>query len=409
MPTSSPPSNPPFPPNSVTNILLSQQEYSPTVRYYFKSLLRGFHKRREIPAGGPGMSQAVLTYEYIYGSDDDPSTREPVGAICPVTEAASLAAVERRERTVEILLRSSLLRIEPRPSGLHNTWPRLAGRRARAIFRDLMRRALYQCDAIQDFEAQAVMEVAVPVSAYLYTPTADEQSRHIPRWKRPRVIFGPEREEVVIDGSTVEEQRYLYRVIVPNRARVLQVAYMRSLSTDDLMGLFMLAWVALVSWRESRRGPFAQLQMHNHPVEDQPVEDEPIENVLDGQMPLESQFQLVAFHETILSRGSCFLFCDVRRYGERATHHRQMLDDTEAVHGEINANPHLEQLLHVTLEEELCARLGVSRAELTQAVEAEVAEKIGVEGAFAVHPDTQENGLDPGYWPAPEWPSPEAP
>lgn len=353
------------------------------------------------------MSKAVLAYEYIYGTPGDPSTREAVGTVCPVTETASLAAVERRERMVEILLRSAFLRLNPRPCGMHYTWPRLSGRRAPGIFRDMMRRALYQCDAIQDFEAQAVIDLGVPVSAYLYVRPAYEQSYKTAEQKPSlrEVVIGPEKEQEeqeqeqeqeVIDPSTVEGQYHLHKVVVPNRARVLQARYMRSLSTDDLMGVFMLLLVATVSWEEART--IVRAQWEEEPVTG---EGDPVT----VHQNLQRESQLVALQESILRRGTCFLYCDVRGYGERAKHRRQMMDEAVDLYdGLLNAAHHLEPLLIGSLFDELAGRLGTPQEKLIDAVEDEVAQKLGVKGAFETHPFNQHRGIDPGYWPSPDDP-----
>lgn len=348
----------------------------PVLYRYHKSILKNLHKNREIPTGSRGTSTAVLAHRYIYGEAGDPSTRDAVCVVLPIEDVSSLAEVEQRERRVEILLKAPFLRVQPGPSGRNYTWPRLSGE-PRETFRRMMRRALHQCDAIQDFEAQAATDLGIPVSAYLYrrpvpcpaTAESDSGSSSdfgadscgAPRQEAP--------EHPGMDGTTIEGQRRLHQVVVPDRARRLQIEYIKALPTPELMAIFMLIHVATTSWVESR------IVMQN---------DAP---------------RRLSLQENILRRGSCFLYCDVRGYGEMAKHRREMLDEcTEMLDSIADESNSLLPPLFKVLLDELRARLGVPTEDVEAAVLGRVEKLLcSDEPVFATPPRTQEHGVDPLY------------
>lgn len=161
------------------------------------------------------------------------------------------------------------------------------------------------------------------------------------------------------------------------RTRRLQVAFIEKLPGEDLISLYTLCRIAAESW---------------HGVNMMPA------HVFGNPMSSVFEKELV-FKETLLRFGSWFLFGEVRGYGPRSYHRRQLLDEThkEAINPSYSS-PHSppiqkESALVATMNHELHMRFKVRVRDLDSKVLPMVEEVIGAtKPAFKDPPSQRGHG-----------------
>jgi hypothetical protein len=286
-----------------------------------------------------------------------------MGMVVSTTDWRSLVEVEDREREIRILLSAPYLRINPGPSGKAYTWPRLDATSKHGLDR-LLKRALYRCDALRDLEAQAVVNVGLPVSAYSFRP-------------QKRKLGARGRDMVIEQSGTAAKQRRLRQVTIPNEARSLQIQYLKDLPDVDIFAIFALTRVAVESWHE-----FRMLPAHDFGTDFTTLHD-----------------RQVAFQETILRQGSYFLYSEVRGFGVRARHRTEMLnecmDSLDEI--ELNVDRDLHPSLYTSLRNELRDRINVPKEDFEKVVLGRIEKLIGAkEPAFQDPPSRRGHGAAAG-------------
>ena len=142
------------------------------------------------------------------------------------------------------------------------------------------------------------------------------------------------------------------------RTRRLQVAFLEGLGDDDLIAVYTLCRIAVESW-------------HGMSMKPAHIFGNPLSSVFEKEL---------VYKETLLRYGSWFLFGEVRGYGARSHHRRQLLDDTHKEHTE---SPHhlrpilKESALVATMNHALHKRLGVPVRDLDGKVLPRVEKMIG--------------------------------
>lgn len=164
-------------------------------------------------------------------------------------------------------------------------WPKLEDD-AVSKLRVMLRKALYICDALYDIEAQAVLDMDLPVPAY----------RFLPRCTRPLTKTETTDWYYFLQSSHRDElQRALCLIRIPTMARNDQFRFIQRLPTEDILALWTLCYFASESFHEWRS------------------------TASRGDMD-EAIGKERALKHCILSYGSYFLYGHVRGSGARSRH-----------------------------------------------------------------------------------------
>lgn len=129
-------------------VLTLKQIFRTLIDTYYVSILRNLHNAYLVPAGN-GILPFILDNPILLDGTECAERR-----LVPVTSWRSLEVVHIREREIEVLLNGSFLCVGE--GGI--SWPRFHDPAHRSKLRDILKKALYQCDAIGDIETVAVTE-----------------------------------------------------------------------------------------------------------------------------------------------------------------------------------------------------------------------------------------------------------
>ena len=248
--------------------------------------------------------------------------------LVPVTSWGCIETLETREREIEMLLDGGFLHVDAQ-----SRWPKVSSRAERMKLRDVLKRALYQCDAIADVETDVILllrhESHKGLNKDLEMVSAENQLVREKQLIMAGATFAPRCSKVV------------RRALVRWGARRSQADHVRALGDDDLCGIVALLHVAAQSLHASRFSPLAV-------------------------PPAAWAEEATAFREAIARHGSWFLYAHVRGYFQRGRHGqgllRLALADLRRFEGEPGAGGTVAAPppgLHMTLLRELRTRLGV--------------------------------------------------
>ncbi|VUC22417.1 unnamed protein product [Clonostachys rosea] len=291
---------------------------------YERSIMKNIHRMSTPVAPDEGHSPFVLTYDLSdlevsvsgLNLDKEPGSQDSAQGKPDLTHMNSFVVLEKlrkRDNELEILLRAPYFLLERGPGATPPSWPAFPNKDSKSLLRSLLKRAIDRCGVLADMEGRAVVDVGKPSQWYDYMPESggDTATTHNNSYSAWMAMCATEHE--------------IKSELVPKRTLELQMEYLESLSFDSLVELHFLGTYLA----ECRR----------------------MASPKTAPMELEDFIQEHLFQESILRHGSWTLYGEIRGYGARSAHCRQMRDKIleEMVFRSYEENPawdmvHLEGL-----------------------------------------------------------------